>query len=119
MAALTSCHTLRVQMTRTSGRVRSVAAVVVWALAAGPTAQAGDESGIALVDGEGVGQVRAMCTACHSLDYIQMNSPFQDAAGWDKTVTKMIKVMGAPISPEDSAVIVAYLSRHYGKEPAR
>jgi len=54
----------------------------------------------------------------HSLDYCVMNSPFQDRAGWEKTVTKMVKVMGAPIAPQDSAVIVAYLARYYGKEPA-
>ena len=82
-------------------------------------AGAGDESSIVLSDGEGVGTVKAMCAVCHSLDYIQMNSPFQDATGWDKTVTKMVKVMGAPITPEDSSVIVAYLAKHYGKEAAR
>jgi len=44
-----------------------------------------------------------------------MNSPFQDRAGWDKTVTKMVKVMGAPLTPEDSAAIVDYLANNYGK----
>jgi hypothetical protein len=51
---------------------------------------------------------------CHSLDYIVMNSPIQDAAGWDKTVRKMMTVYGAPLTPEESAAIVAYLARHYG-----
>lgn len=82
-------------------------------------ARAGDESLIALADGEGAPQVRATCAICHSLDYIQMNSPFQDAAGWEKTVTKMIKVMGAPIGPEDAALIVGYLARNYGKESGK
>jgi hypothetical protein len=44
-----------------------------------------------------------------------MNSPFQDRGGWEKTVNKMVKVMGAPITPEDSAAIVDYLATHYGK----
>jgi hypothetical protein len=61
--------------------------------------------------------VQAACAICHSLDYIEMNSPFQDRAGWDKTVTKMVKVMGAPIEPADSAAIVDYLAAHYGKPP--
>jgi hypothetical protein len=30
-------------------------------------------------------------------------------------VNKMIKVMGAPISPEDAAKIVDYLTEQYGK----
>ena len=75
-----------------------------------------DESALVLADGDGVGQVKASCSICHSVDYILMNSPFQDATGWDKTVTKMVKVMGAPITPEDSKVIVAYLAKHYGKD---
>jgi len=90
--------------------------VAAMLLAAAPARA--DESGIVLADGEGVGQVKASCAICHSLDYILMNSPIQDATGWDKTVTKMVKVMGAPIAPQDSAVIVAYLARYYGKEPA-
>lgn len=52
---------------------------------------------------------------CHSLDYIVMNSPFQDQAGWEKTVRKMTAVYGAPLTAEESAAIVAYLARHYGK----
>jgi hypothetical protein len=45
-----------------------------------------------------------------------MNSPFLDASGWEKTVTKMINVMGAPITAEDSAIIVRYLAAHYGSD---
>ena len=52
---------------------------------------------------------------CHSLDYIVMNSPFQDKAGWDKTVRKMVNVMGAPLTPEDVEAIVTYLDAQYGK----
>ena len=99
-------------------KTRLAALVTSVALFAGTPALAGDESSIVLADGEGAGQVKAMCSICHSLDYIQMNSPFQDATGWDKTVTKMIKVMGAPIAPADSATIVAYLAANYGKETA-
>jgi len=74
-----------------------------------------DESSVQLAQGEGVERVQAYCAMCHSLDYIVMNSPFQDHAGWEKTVNKMVKVMGAPIGPEDATAIVAYLDRHYGK----
>ena len=79
-------------------------------LAVGAAAQA-DESSVTLAQGDGVERVQAACVMCHSLDYIVMNSPFQDRARrWEKTVTKMVKVMGAPITPEDTAAIVDYLA---------
>jgi mono/diheme cytochrome c family protein len=90
------------------------AALAVAALALGAAAQA-DESSVTLAQGEGVERVQASCAICHSLDYIVMNSPFQDRTGWEKTVTKMVKVMGAPLTPEDTVAIVDYLDRHYGK----
>jgi cytochrome c5 len=90
------------------------AALAVAALTLGAAAQA-DESSVALAQGEGVERVQAFCAICHSLDYIVMNSPFQDRTGWEKTVTKMVKVMGAPLTPEDTVAIVDYLDRHYGK----
>jgi mono/diheme cytochrome c family protein len=93
--------------------------VVVGALALliGVAAQAADESSVHLAPGQGLEQVQAACSMCHSLDYIVMNSPFQDRAGWDKTVNKMVKVMGAPITPEDATAIVDYLAARYGKPP--
>jgi cytochrome c5 len=94
---------------------RVVATLLAATLLAVAPARA-DETSLVLAEGDGVGQVKAFCSICHSVDYILMNSPIQDAAGWDKTVTKMIKVMGAPITPEDSKIIVAYLAQHYGKD---
>jgi hypothetical protein len=85
------------------------------ALAACARAMAAGEADIELADGPGRDQVRAACSMCHSLDYIVMNSPFQDRAGWKKTVDKMITVMGAPLTDAQAAVIVDYLDRHYGK----
>jgi mono/diheme cytochrome c family protein len=77
-------------------------------------AHAADEASIELAAGDGLIETRSACAACHSLDYIVMNSPFLDQAGWEKTVTKMIKVMGAPIAPEQAAIIVQYLASRYG-----
>jgi mono/diheme cytochrome c family protein len=82
-----------------------------------PALAAGDETSLKLVPGDGLERVQAACAICHSLDYIVMNSPFQDRAGWEKTVTKMVKVMGAPIAPEDAAAIVDYLATNYGGPP--
>ena len=74
-----------------------------------------DESQVVLKDAPGKQLVQGNCVMCHSLDYIPMNSVFLDRKGWEASVTKMIKVMGAPISEQDVAGIVDYLARNYGK----
>jgi hypothetical protein len=67
---------------------------------------------------EGPGRDKAMqCVACHSLDYIQMNSRFLDKAGWTGSVNKMINAFGAPIAKEDVDAIATYLAQNYGKAP--
>ena len=80
------------------------------------TLVAEDESSIALPDGPGRMQVQAACSMCHSLDYIVMNSHFQDKAAWEKTVKKMVTVMGAPVAADDVVIIVNDLDEHYGKQ---
>jgi cytochrome c5 len=96
--------------------VRSVIISVV--LATSIATAAADETSLKMAEGAGLTQVQATCSMCHSLDYILMNSPFQDKAGWEKTVNKMVKVMGAPLAADDITVVVAYLDSHYGKESA-
>jgi len=91
---------------------RAITSVV---LAASIATAAADETSIRLTEGPGLTQVQASCSMCHSLDYILMNSPFQDKAAWEKTVNKMVKVMGAPLTAEDITAVVAYLDTHYGK----
>lgn len=87
----------------------------LFGLGVAATVVAAQERRIELKDGPGRAQVEANCGSCHSLDYILMNSPFLDRQGWDGSVTKMIKVFGAPISAEDAKAIVDYLSANYGK----
>ena len=77
-------------------------------------AHAGED--LRLKEGPGRDVVLDNCSACHSADYIQMNSPFMKRAAWEATVNKMIKVMGASIRPQDVPVIVDYLTRNYGVE---
>jgi cytochrome c5 len=93
--------------------VRSALTSVV--LAASIATAAADETSLRLTEGPGVAQVQASCSMCHSLDYILMNSPFQDKAAWEKTVNKMVKVMGAPLTADELTIVVAYLDSHYGK----
>ena len=93
--------------------VCALVACTAWPFAS----RAADESALALVEGPGRERTQAACSMCHSLDYIIMNSPFQDRAGWARTVDKMRLVMGAPLSAEDAAKIVDYLEQQYGKVP--
>ena len=78
-------------------------------------AAAADEGKIKLKDSPQRSVVAGNCSTCHSLDYIPMNSVFLDRKGWQGTVNKMIKVMGAPIRAEDVPAIVDYLAKNYGK----
>ena len=73
-----------------------------------------DESSVQLKKAPGLDKVEANCQACHSLDYIPMNSPFPNAALWDAEVTKMIKAYGAPIEDADAKAIAEYLKSNYG-----
>ena len=78
-------------------------------------AAAAGESQIVLKDGQGKNRVISQCAMCHSLDYITMNDKILDRAGWEKTVGKMINVMGAPIGDADKQIIIDYLARNYVK----
>jgi mono/diheme cytochrome c family protein len=73
-----------------------------------------DEQPIELKQAPGLEKVESNCAACHSLDYIQMNSPFLNAAAWDAEVTKMIKAFSAPIPDADAKAIGDYLKANYG-----
>jgi len=75
-----------------------------------------DERALRLKDAPEATTVRAHCSACHSIDYIQMNSTFMKRAAWEAEVRKMIKVMGAPVPEDEVARIVNYLATNYGVE---
>lgn len=94
---------------------RLVLIISLTLLAIGASARAG-ENPIPLKDAPGKDVVQTNCATCHSLDYIPMNSPFLDRAGWEATVNKMIKVMGAPIPADQLPQIVDYLVLNYGKQ---
>ena len=93
--------------------MKALLLVLVLALAAGVVVA--QERRLELKDGPGRAQLEANCATCHSLDYVLINSPFLDRNGWDASVTKMIKVFGAPINADDAKAIVEYLSANYGK----
>lgn len=92
--------------------MRMFSLTVLVALIAVPAAA--EEPTIHLKQAAGLDKVEGNCGACHSLAYIQMNSPFLNAAGWNAEVTKMIKAFGAPISDADAKDIADYLAKNYG-----
>jgi mono/diheme cytochrome c family protein len=92
--------------------MRTIFVALVAALIAIPAAA--DEKPVQLKKAPGLEQVEGNCAACHSLDYIQMNSPYPNAKLWDAEVNKMIKVFGAPINEADAAAIKEYLTKNYG-----
>ena len=93
--------------------MRSIAiAAVMTAVMLG--AAAAEEKPIQLKPGPGLGKVEGNCGGCHSLDYVLMNSPFLNAAGWDAEVAKMINAFGAPIDQADAKIIADYLKSNYG-----
>jgi sulfite dehydrogenase (cytochrome) subunit B len=92
--------------------MRTFLFAVLAALVALPAAA--DEPLIDLKPGPGLDKVQGNCGACHSLDYIQMNSPFLNADGWTAEVNKMRKAFGAPISDNDAKAIADYLAKNYG-----
>src|SRR5690349_1221223 len=73
-----------------------------------------DEKPVELKSAPGRDKVEANCAACHSLDYVVMNSPFLNATQWDATVSKMINAFGAPIDGADAKAIADYLKANYG-----
>jgi hypothetical protein len=92
--------------------MRTTIAVIALLAAGAAFAQ---EAKVVLKDGPGRDKAQA-CVACHSLDYIPMNSPFLDKAGWTASINKMINVFGAPIAKEDVDEIASYLAQNYGKK---
>jgi sulfite dehydrogenase (cytochrome) subunit B len=98
--------------------MRSIAVASLCAALCGALAvlAAAEEKPVLLKKAPGLEKVESNCAICHTLDYIRMNSPFLNAAGWDAEVTKMINAYGAPISPSDAKIIGDYLKSNYGMD---
>ena len=95
-------------------RTLMLTALAVLALSALTPFASADEQPVEIKAGPEKDLVENTCGACHSLDYIRMNSPFQTTASWSATVNKMINVMHAPIEPDDAKKILDYLIKNYG-----
>jgi hypothetical protein len=96
-------------------RLASIAIMTAFMAFTGISATA-EEKPVRLRQAPGLEKVEAQCSACHSLDYVQMNSPFLSAAGWDAEVAKMINAFGAQIDEADAKTLADYLKKNYGIE---
>lgn len=90
-------------------------AITALALLIGRAAMA--DSPVPLKPGPGDDVASAQCNACHTSDYIVMNSTFLTADQWKAEVAKMRTAFGAPIDDATAAEIVAYLAAHYAAPP--
>jgi sulfite dehydrogenase (cytochrome) subunit B len=95
-------------MNRTSRAFSVLLSGWIWAAPA-----LGGEETIRLTDAPGHDMVASRCVTCHSLDYITMNAPVLDRAGWERTIRKMIDRFGAPVTDEEYQQILDYLAGNY------
>lgn len=73
---------------------------------------AGQEQAEKLAEGVGADLVKAKCTLCHDVGHITRIR--QSREEWEDTLTTMGR-RGAPITPAEKAIILEYLTKHYGK----
>ena len=62
--------------------------------------------------GKGVELAQALCTNCHSVDYVSTQPPMPRKF-WDGVVKKMKEKYAAPL-PDDTTLLAEYLTREYG-----
>ena len=93
----------------------TLALIALPVLSVGPVRA--DEQAITLKPGPGQEITTGTCAACHSLDYIPMNSPFLTPDGWKAEVAKMRQAYGAPITDDVADQITKYLASNYGVPP--
>jgi len=95
-------------------RSETMRSLAIAALTTVAVSAAAAEKPVQLKPAPGLDKVEANCGACHSLDYVPMNSPFLTAAQWDAEVARMIGAFGAPIDQADAKIIADYLTKNYG-----
>lgn len=69
----------------------------------------------ALPPGPGADVLKSKCVICHDSDII--TSQKLTLTGWTNSVNKMVR-WGSQITPEERAVLQAYLAAHFSPKPA-
>jgi cytochrome c551/c552 len=65
--------------------------------------------------GEQARAINNNCLACHSAEMV-LYQPSLTKAAWSAEVQKMIKIYKAPVQPQDTDAIIAYLVQYKGKQ---
>ena len=92
-------------------------ALLGWLLSAGFAGAFAADEPVALKAGASSDTTAAYCSACHTTDYIIMNSPFLTPQAWKAEVAKMRSLFGAPIDEQTAASITDYLVANYAVAP--
>jgi mono/diheme cytochrome c family protein len=87
-----------------SGKVLTAVLIAVVLLCAGLAVGAGQAQG---ADPKAKALFESKCSVCHSLS--RPLGENKDLAGWTKTVTRMQKVNGCPITDQEAKTIIDYL----------
>lgn len=69
-----------------------------------------------LPEGEGRQLVIDRCGTCHPLSTALLKSASRDA--WEETINRMVMIYMAPIDVPDAAIILDYLTAHFGETSA-
>jgi len=64
----------------------------------------------------GYARAQAVCSNCHSAEYMLYQPPTAARPYWDAMVKRMKAVFKAPVPDDDVPVIVDYLVKTYGNE---
>jgi hypothetical protein len=64
----------------------------------------------------GFAKAQAVCSNCHSAEYLYYQPPTAARPYWDAMVKRMKAVFKAPVADEDIPLIVDYLVKTYGSE---
>lgn len=94
---------------RAGGHLVLAAALLLLALAAAIAAQEPE-----LPEGEGKRILLGACTSCHGLDYVAKLRGYYTRDQWRDVVNTMVEY-GTKIEKKDEAVLVDYLTQHFGK----
>lgn len=83
--------------------------------ASSPISQSAANSTDTLPEGTAKDLILRTCTSCHVLS--KTTEARKSAEGWRGNVKDMIR-LGAKLSPQEETTVVAYLTKHFGREAA-
>jgi cytochrome c len=71
-----------------------------------------------LAEGPGQEETYYACTACHSIHLVRQQR--LSRARWEKALDWMVEKQGMPeLEPDEHALVLEYLVRHYGQDVPR